>query len=246
MSRPFEITAETIVHATPEQAWDAINTPEGIASWLFPMPRGEGESAWGGHDAVEWDPPRHSVMRMTGPDGTVVNQLENTFVDNGDGTLTIRYVHSGVFGEDDWDTMYDGASRHTSFYQHTLAQYLRHFNGRHAAYVTASGPDASREPGSFGRTIAAMGIGDGASVGDRVSFEVEGYGTVDGEIDYLRENFLGIRSADALYRVFGREVYGGEPVSVSHHLFADGIDVDSAQAAWQRWIDGVFAAAPVS
>jgi uncharacterized protein YndB with AHSA1/START domain len=143
MSREFEIRRETILEATPQQAWDAINTGAGLASWLFPAgegaPSGEGD-VWAGHRVLAWDPPRHSHVRMDGEDG-FYNSLENTIEDRGDGTLLLRYVHSGVI-VDDWDTQYDGAAQHTDFYQHSMAEYLRHFAGRHAVYVGAEGPAA--------------------------------------------------------------------------------------------------------
>jgi len=242
MSGEFEIRRETILEATPQQAWDAINTGAGLASWLFPAgegaPSGEGD-VWGGHRVLVWDPPRHSHVRMDGEDG-FFNSLENTIEDRGDGTLLLRYVHSGVI-VDDWDTQYDGAAQHTDFYQHSLAEYLRHFAGRHAVYVGAEGPAASTRPGAFGQVRRALGIGEATAVGDRIHLEMPGLAAIDGVVDYLTPQFVGIRSDDALYRFYGRDAFGGQPAFAGHHLFAEGVDGGAQEQAWSAWLKDVFA-----
>jgi hypothetical protein len=57
--------------------------------------------------------------------------------------------------------------------------------------------------------------------------------------------FPGVRSADALYRVYGRDAWGW-PVSLAHHLFAEGADQALAQQAWSGWLNGVFATEAVA
>jgi hypothetical protein len=49
-----------------------------------------------------------------------------------------------------------------------------------------------------------------------------------------------VRSADALYRSYGRDAWGS-PVGVAHHLFADRADETASKQAWSAWLDGVFA-----
>ena len=56
---------------------------------------------------------------------------------------------------------------------------------------------------------------------------------IDGVVDYATDAFLGVRSADALYRVYGRDAWGW-PVGVAHHLFADGVDQASRRAGLER------------
>ncbi|GIE99751.1 hypothetical protein [Paractinoplanes rishiriensis] len=58
-------------------------------------------------------------------------------------------------------------------------------------------------------------------------------GGVDGVVDYTAEPFLGVRTADALYRFFGRDAWGW-PVGMSVHQF--GGDVDPS---WTAWLEGV-------
>ena len=54
---------------------------------------------------------------------------------------------------------------------------------------------------------AALGIGDGAAVGDAVHAELGGAGSLDGVIDYLTAQFIGVRD-DGLWRFFGRNHFG--------------------------------------
>jgi hypothetical protein len=62
---------------------------------------------------------------------------------------------------------------------------------------------------------------------------------IDGVVDYATGSFLGVRSADALYRVYGRDTWGW-PVSVAHHFFADGVDQTAIERAWSDWMAGIF------
>jgi hypothetical protein len=49
---------------------------------------------------------------------------------------------------------------------------------------------------------------------------------------------LGVRTGDALYR-FLRGFRG--PMVVSHHLFAEDVDQEQAEQAWQSWLTRLFA-----
>ena len=60
----------------------------------------------------------------------------------------LHYVHSGIFA-DNWDEQYDGASKHTEFYLHTLGQYLQHFDGKARGLHGHPGPAASQVPDGF-------------------------------------------------------------------------------------------------
>jgi hypothetical protein len=77
-------------------------------------------------------------------------------------------------------------------------------------------------------------------VGDPVHASLGDAGTLDGVIDYSTRAFLGVRTADGLYRFFGRNHFGGV-VGMSAHLFVDGVDAASSEAALQAWLNGVYA-----
>jgi hypothetical protein len=180
---------------------------------------------------------------MEAADGTF-NALDYAIEARAGGTAHLRYVHSGILA-DGWEDQYDAADGHTDFYLHTLAQYLEHFNGRDVTYVGQPsngivGPEAASAPDAMDALRGALGISAGAAVGDAVHASLGDAGTLDGVIDYSTPQFLGLRSADGLYRFFGRNHYGGV-VGMSAHLFVDGVDAAAREAALKTWLDAVYA-----
>ena len=226
MAREFEIRRELELAGTPEDVWHAVATEEGNAAWLFPGLTGRDQ-------ASVWEPPRRLVLRMEGPDGWF-NQIEDVIEARDGSTTVLRYVHSGIF-EEDWENQYDAAGQHTDFYLHTLGQYLRHFNGRAATYIGGESPDGIPAGSGFAGVKQALGVGDGASVGDRVRFGPDG---LEGELNYVHPHFLGIRTADGLYCFFGRDAWGMQ-TGMTAHLFAEGVDKEATERAWSEWMKGV-------
>ena len=228
MGKEFEVRREVEVPATPEEVWEAVATGPGTASWLFPEDPGP-------DDAVVADRPRRYAVRTEGKDGWF-NAVEFVIEGRGGKTSVVRYVHSGIF-TDNWDTQFDAVNQHTDFYLHTLGQYLEHFSPKVATYVGGgpggiSGPEASMTPEAFETLKRTLGA---SAVGDRVTLP---NGAGEGVVDYATANFLGVRTADALYRFFGRNAFGG-PVGMSIHHFGD-IDVDAATRTWSDWLAGVY------
>jgi hypothetical protein len=86
---------------------------------------------------------------------------------------------------------------------------------------------------------ASLGVLPDARVGDPVSASLGDAGTLDGVIDYSTPEFLGIRTAEGLYRFFGRNHYGGV-VGMSAHLFVEGVDAEAREAALKTWLDSVY------
>ncbi len=246
MAREFEIRREIELPASPERVWEAVATGAGNAAWLFPNeiePR-EGATNPDGSRVTVWDPPRRFEVRVEGEEGSL-NALEFVIEGREGGTTILRYVHSGVIDEEDWDNQYDAANEHTDFYLHTLGQYLRYFDGRAVTYVGEpprgiDGPPASAEPGAFEVLREKLGLSADVAEGDDVRLELEGLDTLEGVVDYLRSNFIGIRTADGLYRFYGRNAFGG-PIGVGLHLFSGGIEREKTKQAWQAWLTRAFA-----
>jgi hypothetical protein len=228
MPREFECRREVLLAATPEEVWEAVATSEGNAAWLFP-------NLIDAAAAKAWEPPVHLHVRQER--GDWFNALEFTIEARDGGTTLMRYMHSGIF-VDDWDTQYDGVSQHTDFYLHTLGEYLSHFQGRPVTYVGdvpmgIEAPADTAHAGSFDRVLRALGLPDGASEGDEVRLTPAGLSAVTGVVNYRRPNFLGVRSSDALYCFFGRNAFG-QPVAMSIHSFAGGVDAERTKRGWQR------------
>ena len=172
---------------------------------------------------------------MESPDGTF-NALDYAIEARDGGTAHLRYVHSGILA-DGWEDQYDAIGGHTDFYLHTLGQYLEHFNGRPVTYVGQpssgiDGPEAAGDAGRDGHAARRPGRRPDAGVGDAVHASLGDAGTLDGVIDYSTPEFLGVRTADGLYRFFGRNHYGSV-VGMSAHLFVDGVDAAAREARAQ-------------
>lgn len=243
MSRAFEVTREVDLPAAPGDVWTAITAD--TASWMFPtgMEIPAGASPPEGAPVTTWDPPHRLVIRMESPDGTF-NALDYSIEARDGGTAHLRYVHSGILA-DGWEDQYDAIDGHTDFYLHTLAQYLKYFNGRKGTYVGQpssgiEGPEAASAPDALDTLRSALGVSSVAGVGDEVHASLGEAGPLDGVIDYSTPEFLGLRTADGLYRFFGRNHYGSV-VGMSAHLFADNVDAAAREAALKSWLDSVYA-----
>lgn len=228
MTSEFELSVDGEYPAPPERIWKAVTAD--TAAWLFPS------EGMGGEDVVA-EEPHHRINRIDGPDGWF-NQLEQVIEERSDGRSFMRWVHSGVF-VDDWDAQYDGARKHTAFYLHTLGQYLEFFDGRPVTFVDVQGPKASMDPGAFELLRNELGLSTDSSGRTTSGADLPGIVAGTAEVDFSNENFIGIRTADALYRFFGRNAFGG-PIGITVHHFGV-TDAETLAANWQRWIGDLFA-----
>jgi len=227
-NRNFEIVYDTELPGTPERVWEAVTT--GTPAWMFPTDQ------WPDVKTVK-EYPTHLVSRMEGPDGWF-NQLEHVLEPLDGGRARLHYVHSGIFA-DNWDEQYDGASRHTEFYLHTLGQYLKYFDGRPVVFTDIQAPAASQAPDGFARLRGALGV-ESAGQGSQVDVEPDGVGKLSGEVDFSNEHFLGLRTSEAMYRFFGRNAWGA-PVGMTVHDFSGAGDSEATAKAWGNFLAKVYA-----
>ncbi|MFD4535472.1 SRPBCC family protein [Kitasatospora sp. NPDC058397] len=240
MAREFEVRREQDLPATPEQVWAAVATGAGNLGWLYPMevePRVGGKATRGDSTVVAWEPPRHFAVRAT-QDGGFSNTLSYRIepADGGSSHLRmgIHWVHTGIVDEAwMWDAKSDVAEKHVDFYQHGLAEYLRHFAGRPAVYLRAQRPEPTADPADFAALRRRLGLADDAAVGDRVPLHLPGAdrGSEEVVVDWLSTDFVGLRGPDALYRFFNGSTWN-VPIWLGHHLFAEDVDEQRATAAW--------------
>lgn len=241
MTRQFELRRAVEVAGSVEEVWQAVATVEGQAAWRLPA-GGETAEAIGdlmfGHRVEIIDPPHHLRLTAEEADGRpdIVEYLVEPLTDG----VRLGYLHAGVIDDDD-EITYDSTAQHTDFFLHTLGQYLAHFSGRPMVYYGAEAPPAGAAPGSFARLRTDLGIPGDAVEGDQVAVGIQGVAPITAVIDYLRPDFLGLRSSDALYRFFGRDAFG-RPVALGHHLFGGHLDEVLEEPAWRGWLDNLFSA----
>lgn len=250
MGKEFEIRKEVELPAEPDLVWDAIATGPGIESWMMGPYRVEPHE--GGRvvlelegmteesTVTEWDPPhRFAVRSQPGPDGSF-HAFEYMVVDAGGGASVLRFVHSGETGDDWGDEFVAMTAFGWDSYFFTLAQYLRRFPGRFAVYVTANAPQHANDADSWQRLLRALGLSESSAAGDPVQLDLAGLPPIEGEVDIVDVDFVGIATDDALYRFHGLAKLGMPP-AVGHHLF-DAKDREAAAAAWQQWLEGLYGA----
>lgn len=239
--RAFELSRVIQLPAGVDEVWQAISTGSGQQAWLYPA-RGEiparvGDTI-GDHRVEVWAPPHRLALRADDGAG-YVDAVEYVVEPAETGGSVLRYRHEGVV-DGDWENAYDSADQHLDLYLHTLGQYLEYFAGDEAVYIGAQAHRSSAVPGSFDRVRQALGIRPDAVEGDRVYLEVLGAAPVDGVIDYLRTQFIGVRSGSGLYRFFGRDAFA-RPIALGHHLFDSRVD-QLETSAWGAWLEGLFTA----
>ena len=243
MAEKFEIVREFEVEASPAEVWEAITS--GTAGWLWPMEYEPKEGGAGpfGATLTAWDPPHRLTARSESPEGVpqqTFNQLDHLIEPREGGGSWVRYVHSGIF-VDDWENQYDGADKHTDFYLHTLREYLRHFAGRPAAFATADGPAAAGAPDALDTAARALGLPDGAAVGDTVTVLLPGASApVPAVLDYRNAYFIGLRTDRVMYRVFGRNRFGAT-VGLSLHDFGPDVDEAGLARTAEEWLAATYA-----
>jgi uncharacterized protein YndB with AHSA1/START domain len=247
MGHEFETDNEITVDATPEQVWEAIATGPGIDSWFMgrnDVEPGEGGTmrmAFGGGVTEEstitvWDPPHRLVYRSAeGEDGSFM-AFEFLVEGRDRGSTVVRLVHSGFLGGDDWESEYDALRKGDPMYLRSLGTYLTYFLGRTATPVSAWGPQQPDEDTVWEGLKRGLGLSGTVTEGDTAKFTLDGSSSVEGVVDsVLVPSFLGVRTADALYRFVG----GGGMVGVGHHIFSV-VDEEEAERAWQSWLTQLF------
>lgn len=243
MGREWEQRDEVEIDATPEQVWQAIATGPGYDSWF--MGRTEVEPAEGGavrtdlggyameSTVTAWEPLRRFAHRSDeAPDGRFI-AFEYLIEAREQGSTVLRLVTNGFLPGDDWEAEYDAMRSGGAMYFATLVAYLTHFAGRTAMPVTVAAPMTPDAPAVFDRIPAALGLTAAPAVGAGARVTPEGLPAVDGVVDLVSPDAIGVRTHDALYR-FVRGFRG--PVIVTHHLFAGGLDRRETEQGWRAWL----------
>jgi uncharacterized protein YndB with AHSA1/START domain len=238
--REFEIRKEVDLNGTPEEVWEAITTPGGLAAWLFgdyEVVPGEGGSfRLTVGDFVEettitgWDPPRRMTVRGATDEHGSFHAFEYVIEAKEGGTAHFRFVHSG-FADDTWADEYVEQTRHGwDMYFQALNEYLTHFKGRPATYILAAGTPIDGPDRTYAAMRTGLGLSQDPELGETVRLTPTGIAPIDGVADIVQPFFLGVRTADAMIRFFGFNA------SVAIHNFNPAVDRPATVAAWQTWL----------
>jgi uncharacterized protein YndB with AHSA1/START domain len=227
MAREFSIERVVALPATPEDVWFSIATPEGMAGWFMAMPLDAGDES-----VQVFEPPRHlKVVTPAGPDGSF-HAFEYLVSAEAGGTATLRFVHSGMASDDWGDEFVTGTGHGWDLYFELLAIVLRDFPGRPAVYAEAEAPPAPNDE------AAVRGLLPG--LGEPVTVELPGVGTLEGVVDADNPHRPGFRTATAIIRFHGRWEMG-MPIAVGHHDFDTSVDPDALAKGWTAWLAAALA-----
>lgn len=244
MGKDFELPHEIEVSATPEQAWQAIATGEGVDGWF--MGRNEIEPREGGKirtvtptwseeaTVTTWDPPnRFAYATENAEDGAFMN-FDYRIEEKEKGKTSIRWIHSGRLG-DNWEQEYEAMAEGDEAYFHKLGLYLTYFFGRKATPVETYGPEVHDRDKAMEIFRAGLGLPGPVEVDQKVTLTPEGIEPIEGVVEWVSPSFLGVRSDDAIYRFIW--AFTG-PLMVAHHIFKD-VDEEKETEAWKVWLDGL-------
>jgi hypothetical protein len=189
-----------------------------------------------------WDPPKHFAFKGDpAPDGAF-HAFEYLIEGRDGGSTVLRFVHSGFIPGDDWESEYDSLRKGDPIYLQKLAQYVKYFPGRYAAPIGGFGGQIADKDAAWRLIHNGLGLAGAVSVGERVHLTPAGLPPLDGVVSFVNEDFLGVRTDDAIY-VFINGFEGA--VAVGHHIFGEpggpAPEVKDAAQAWQAWLSGLFA-----
>lgn len=137
----------------------------------------------------------------------------------------------------------------STLYLHGLKQYLSHFAGRPAVFVTAQAPEHANTHQAWSKFEEALGLPDGTpalTVGDEIRLTPIGLPAIESVVDYVEpgEDFLALRSTNGLYRFHSLERLGMS-IAIGHYIYLNNDETVSdrdrhdLEQQWQSWVDGI-------
>ena len=244
MGKDFDLAHEIEVSATPEQAWQAVATGEGMDGWF--MGRNEIEPREGGvirtvtptwseeATVTTWDPPNRFAYRVAEKEDGAFMTFDYRIEEKEKGSTSIRWINSGRLG-DNWEQEYEAMAEGDEAYFHKLGLYLTYFFGRKATPVETYGPEVHDRDKAMEIMRAGLGLSGPVEVDQKVRLTPEGLEPIEGVVEWVSPSFLGVRTDDAIYRFIW--AFTG-PLMVAHHIFKD-VDEEKETEAWKAWLNGL-------
>jgi len=208
------------VDAPIEEAWNAITTGLGIASWFAPIAEVSGSgtgatvnSGWSpemmmSHTVGAWEPMKHvSWIDESGWPGPGTSLVCDYYLSTENGKTRIRLVQSAFGPSGAWDDLFDGMEAGWSYFLYNLRVYLEKHLGRVRHLISERLPVAIPRRKFWEHLLSgAAGLVSGGTgavkAGDALQLQLTDAGTLQGVVEVLVEGRgLGLRIpelADAL------------------------------------------------
>jgi uncharacterized protein YndB with AHSA1/START domain len=145
-SSPRTIELEVTILATPDAAWKALSSGDGLKQWFPAIAEGGGAPGaevllswgegmeWHTHTTV-WEENRH--LQWSDPPSTeksepgeIIQMAIDWYIESATGgRCVVRLVHSGFGVGEQWDDQYNGNSEGWRYFLFNLRHYLEHHEG---------------------------------------------------------------------------------------------------------------------
>lgn len=262
-ARTFEMNLD--IEAPKELVWNAISQDTELARWFAPeasvTPGEGGEIVWQWNDFFRWpqtievwEPGERLMTRYDSPVEDGEGGRVPLFVDfrleaRGEGSTTLRFVHSGFGPEADFDEEYDGISTGWPVELRSLRHYLENHVGRerHLTWSTAVVAQPATE--AWARLMGPEGLGFGADVGQAaegsaLSLTMPSGDTLEGHLlrSHPTEVIARIESHDNAFLRLSADCCGGNTHVWMWLATYDGPkpELERLQTNWDALLAGLF------
>jgi hypothetical protein len=157
---------------------------------------------------------------------------------NGHGT-TIHFTHCGMLSGAEPEVEYAALKKGDPMYLRKLGRYLEYFRGQIAkSNLVAIGPTVKDNHSFWQHLTCALSLHTPVRGWDPVAVTLDGVANIEGVVDYVTPEFLGVRTNNGLFRFILRP---GGAVVVEHHDFNPAPEGHHSMEVWQSWLTQVFA-----
>ncbi len=259
MNNQRRIEVEVELPVSPEQAWEAIATGDGITAWFMPAEVEEhaGGSVTHHHEAdmsssgtiTAYDPPHRFAYEEGaeefGPDGTASPPIATEFLveARSGGTCIVRVVTSGFGDGDAWDQAIQSVAAGWRQALTSLRLYLTYFRGEPVGSINVGGFVERDHDAAWTWFSRRLGVPATPRPGDRVATATPTTPVMEGTVEQAAERMMTL-VLDTPARGIGLIGVGGVGdqtfVTVRAQLFGPQAAEIAAreQKSWKDWFAG--------
>ena len=242
--------------ASPEDVWEAIATPQGLKNWFSYDARvrpGKGGTiwlSWGDFDGEApisiWDPPNHlqqSEHRAPygDPSQPPADIAVDFFIAAGEGTTTLRLVHSGMGPEAAWDGEYHATAEDWPWFLANLTHYLHWHRGASREILHLAVPFEMTAAELWARLLGGKSsVGEGSGhlrEGAHYDLSLFGLEPIGGEVKILNPGRRFMGTIEGLNRAMLVMTVSGKGTSsrLALELSTWGLSPDGQRETCRAW-----------